>query len=137
MKTTTLGFDIYDNTSVKNVRFEDHDSIITLPVMWGTRTIDWLKENNIPFERMKACDIPAGIDRTFVLGGVHFNYGFGLKTNINPDDLRMMTLTLAMEDRDDCKEYASTDNESDKKEEEEDIDLFADVPEEDGWTDFC
>lgn len=99
MKTTTLGFDIYDNTSVENVHFEDHDNIITLPFMWGARTIKWLKENNIPFERMKACDIPEGIDRTCVLGGVHFDYGFGLKTNINQDDLRLMTLTLAMEYR--------------------------------------
>lgn len=107
MKTTTLGFDIYDNTSVENVHFEDHDSIVKLPVMIGHRVINWLEENKIPYERIKWCNLSENLRKPYALGFFHYNSGFGVKTNINPDDLRMMALTLAEEETDDCRAYTS------------------------------
>lgn len=110
MKTITLGSDaynIYDNTSVKNVRFEDHDSIVKLPIMIGHRVINWLEENKIPYERIKWCNLSENLRKPYALGFFHYNSGFGVKTNINPDDLRMMALTLAEEETDDCRAYTS------------------------------
>lgn len=145
MKTITFGFDtydIYDNTSVKNVRFEDHDSIVKLPIMIGNRTINWLEENNIPYERIKGCDLPESLRQPYVLGIFHYDSGFGVKTNINPDDLRMMALTLATEEKDDCRTYTSNDDNSEDDDVQKMIDMFGDLDdendsEEDEWIDFC
>ena len=140
MRTITFGgdtYNIYDNTSVENVRFEDHDSIVRLPVIFGSRIIKWLEENKIPYERIKWCNLPENLRKPYVLGFFHYHSGCGIKTNINPDDLRMMALTLAEEETDDYKRYTSDSDNVEDDNTQTLMDLFADVPEEDGWTDFC
>lgn len=110
MKTITFGshtYNIYDNTSVENVRFEDHDSIVKFPVIFGRRIINWLEENKITYERIKWCNLPESLRKPYVLGCFSYHSGYGIKTNVNPDDLRMMALTLAEEETDGYKIYTS------------------------------
>lgn len=108
-----------------------------LPVIFGSRIVNWLEENQIPYERIKWCNLPESLRKPYVLGFFQHDSGLGIKTNINPDDLRMMALTIAEEETDDDRAYTSDSDNVEDGNIQTLMDLFADVPEEDGWTNFC
>lgn len=90
--------EIFANDSIENVRFEGYETITLLPCMICVKTENWLRANNIPFERIRKNNLPKNVKKTCVFESQEWNAYFGLKTNINVDDLTKMASTIANTD---------------------------------------
>lgn len=90
----TTNTEIFANDSIENVRFEDHATITLLPCIACVETENWLKANNIPFERIRKSKLPENVKKACAFAGQKWDAYFGLKTNINTNDLTKMAMTI-------------------------------------------
>ena len=86
--------ELFANDSIENIHFEDYDTIILLPCIACVETENWLNANNIPFERIRKSKLPKIAKKTCIFANREWNAYFGLKTNINANDLAKMAMTL-------------------------------------------
>lgn len=99
--------EIFDDDSIDNVTFEDHETITRIPTVAFVKLKNWLEANHIPFKRLRKKEVNDRPDMECFFDGHHYRGYFAVVTNIKSEDLIRMALTLATEEKDDCRAYTS------------------------------
>ena len=86
--------ELFSNYSIENIHFEDHYTITLLPCIACVETENWLNVNDIPFERIRNSKLPKTAKKICIFADREWSAYFGLKTNINANDLVKMAMTL-------------------------------------------
>lgn len=87
--------DIFDDDSIDNVTFEDHETITRIPSVGSVWIKHWLEANNIPFKRLRKQELGDRPNMTYFFEGHYYHCYFAFITKIKPEDLSKMALTLA------------------------------------------
>lgn len=85
---------IFDNDSVNNITFENHETITRIPTVICVKLEHWLEANHIPFKRMRKNEINDRPSAECFFDGHHYRGYFALVTNVKPEDLIKMALTF-------------------------------------------